>query len=121
MNSVSEVLKNKVKGLHYGNRILLPFQVHILKVVVENDIIMDFSCSGRGAEYNINDEFTEIYFHDFKNLEDVISRYETIKLVVVEKGNDIFELGNHKKLALHIKDQHKLEIEEINNDIMFID
>ena len=86
MKPLSEILKSKKNGLYYGNRVILPFVVDILKAVIENDIITDFSQSGKGAHYFKSKLFTEIYFYDFKQLSEVISEYETIKLVVVEEG-----------------------------------
>lgn len=122
MKTIEEVLKNKLTGLHYGNRVLLPFVADVLKAVIENDIITDFSSTKTGAHYNIHDEFTEIYFYDYKNLSEVVSKFETIKLIVVEKGKDIFDFSNHIKLALHLQEKHKLAIETLNdNDILFIE
>jgi len=121
MKSLKEVLNNKDFGLFYGNRILLPFAAEILKAVIERDIIMDFSTSDKGAKYTISNDYTEIYFYDYKNLLDVVSKYEMIKLVVVEKGKNIFDLSNHKKISLHLVENHKLTIEELNDDSLFIE
>lgn len=121
MRTIDEVFRNNLHGLHYDNRIILPFKVEILKAIVENDIITDFSTVHSGAQYKINDEFTEIYFYDYKNLSEVVTQFETIKLVVVEKGKDLFDFANHRKLALHLLDKHKLTIEELNEDILFIE
>jgi hypothetical protein len=121
MRTLDEVLKNNINGLHYGNRVLLPFKADILKAVVENDIIMDFSSQRKEACYNKYDNFTEIYFFEYPNLEEVVTEFETIKLVIVEEGKDIFDFENHRKLALHIKENHKLIIEETNEDILFIE
>lgn len=122
MRTLDDALKNNLIGLHYGNRILLPFKVNILKAVVEKEIIMDFSSTKSGACYKIFDEYTEIYFYDYKNLSEVISEFEKIKLVVVEKGKDLFDFSNHRKLALHIEENHKLTITEIKDDsLLFIE
>ncbi len=121
MRKLNDVIKNKIDGLYYGNRVLLPFICDILKAVIENDIIMDFSTSNKGAEYFKRENFTEVYFHDFENLNEIVGKFETIKLVVVENGDDIFDLANHKKLALHLQKNHKLTIEETNEDILFIE
>jgi hypothetical protein len=121
MRSIDEVLKNNLHGLHYGNRILLPFQVDILKAIVDDEIIMDFSSKNEGACYTVYDSFTEIYFYDFKNLQEVVTEFEKIKLVVVEKGKDIFDFSNHRKISLQVLEKHKLIITEINEDILFIE
>lgn len=121
MRTLDEVLKIKLHGLHYGNRLLLPFPAVILKAVVENDIIMDFSSLGKGAHYTINNGVTEIYFYDYKNLAEVVSKFETIKLVVVEADKDIFDFSNHRKIALRLGEKHKLLIEELNEETLFIE
>lgn len=121
MRTIDEVLKNNLHGLHYDNRIILPFRAEILKAIVENDIVTDFSSVNSGAHYKISDDFTDVYFYDYKNLSEVVTEYETIKLVVVEKGKDLFDFSNHRKLALHLLDKHKLTIEELNEDILFIE
>lgn len=121
MKKLNEVLENKINGMYYGNRILLPFKAEILKAVIEEDIITDFSDFSEQAEYNINDTFTEIYFYSYENLSDFITDFETIKLIAVEEGEDIFNKHNHKKLILHLKENHILEIEEAGKDTIFID
>ena len=121
MRTIEEVLKNNIGGLFYGNRVLLPFRADILKAIIEKDIITDFSTTHKGAQYNITDSFTEIYFLDYKELAESISEFETIKLVVVEKVKDVFEHSNHKRLILHIKEKHLLKIEEANGEILFIE
>lgn len=121
MKSLDEVLKNKIKALHYGNRILLPFSAYILKAVVEKEIITDFGPASTGASVNETQDFLEIYFLDYPDLSESISEYESIKLVVVEKGKDVFDFANHKKISLHFKEKHLVEIEEIDDDILFIE
>lgn len=121
MKTLDDALKNNSHGLHYGNRVLLPFKVDILKAVIENDIITDFSSTKKGASYSVNNGFTEIYFYDYENLEDVVTMHEKIKLVVVEKEKDIFNFSQHRKIALHVDENHKLLISEINEDTLFIE
>jgi len=121
MRSFDDVIKNKIDGLYYGNRILLPFICDVLKVIIEHDIIMDFSTSAKGAQYVKRESFTEIYFHDYTDLTEIITKFEKIKLVVVEDKRDIFDLSNHKKVSLHLQKNHKLIIEETNEDILFIE
>lgn len=121
MRTIDDALKNNINALHYGNRVLLPFVVDIVKAGVENDIITDFSSKQSGAEYNKHDDFTEVYFHDYKSLIDVVSKYEVIKLIVVEKGKDLFDIKNHRKLTIDLFEHHKAEIKEITDDQIFIE
>ncbi len=119
--TISDTLENKLNGLYYGNRILLPFSCYVLKIIIEDDILMDFSPSSKSIYLNETDSFTEIYFKDFKNLKDTISKYESVKLIAVEKNKDIFQMENHIKLALKVGDNHKLIIEKTDEDILFLE
>ena len=121
MRSLDDVIKNKVNGLYYGNRVLLPFKAEILKAIIEKNIITDFSATHKGAHCTIAGNYTEIYFLDYVDLSDEISKYETIKLVLVEEGKDIFDINNHKKLLLHLKENHQLLIQEATEEILFIE
>ena len=101
MKSLSQVLKEKKSGLYFGNRVLLPFSCHIIKLNIENDLITDFSSCCKGVYVSENPDFMEIYFHDYKDLGEVITKFEAIKLIVVEKGKDVFDTKNHITIALH--------------------
>lgn len=121
MKKLKEVLENKLSGMYYGNRVLLPFKADILKAIIENDIIMDFSDFSEQAEYEIKDDRTEIYFYGYDDLNNFVTKYETIKLIVVEEGDSIFNRENHKRLILHVKENHELKIEEAGEDSIFIE
>lgn len=121
MKTIDETVKNNINGLYYGNRVLLPFKAEILKAIIEKDIITDFSTTHKGAQYNKTEYYTEIYFLDYDDLAESLSKYETIKLVVVEDGKDIFDLKNHKRLILHLQEKHVIRIEEADGEILFIE
>lgn len=121
MRSIEDVLNNKISGLYYGNRVILPFIVNPLKIVIESDIITDFSISSKGAYISERESFMDIYFLEYKNLKDSIKKYECIKMIAVEKGKDIFDFNNHKKIALRLDKGHRLIIEKLDEDIAFIE
>lgn len=121
MSTLNEVLTKNLHGLYYGNRILLPFKADILKAVIEKSIITDFSDFSEQAEYEIKDNRTEIYFYEYADLSEFITTYETIKLIVVEEGRDIFDTKNHIKLILHLNDGHEIKIEEAGENFLFIE
>lgn len=121
MKSISEVLKEKKSGLYFGNRVLLPFSCHIIKLNIENDLITDFSPSDKGVHVSENPDFMEIYFYDYKDLSDVVTKFEAIKIIVVEKGKDIFNPKNHIALALHPEENHILRIEKLGENQIFIE
>jgi len=118
---IDDVISKEKQGLHYGNRLILPCEVEILKIVFNNAIIMDFSSSKYGAEYNIKNGFTEIYFNEVKSVEDELSKFESIKMIVVDKNKSLFDLNNHRKIALHTLDNHILKITKLDDDVLFIE
>ena len=70
MKTIDEVLKSKNNGLYYGNRIILPFKGTLLKVVMEDDIITDFSTSSKLIHIHEGDDYLDIYFKDYEHLKD---------------------------------------------------
>jgi hypothetical protein len=121
MNNLNEIIEKNIHGLYYGSRVLLPFSAVILKAVIESDIITDFSSHSKDALVTLTEDYTEIYFLEYKDIEESIKQFENIKLVLVEKGKDIFDFQNHEKIALYLEENHKLRIEKINDDILFIE
>ena len=121
MYSIEEVLNQKLYGLHYYNRLILPFSAHFFKVIVSADIITDFSPGSKGIYIRETEDFTGVYFLEYKDLNDAISKYEAIKVVVVEKGKDIFDFNNHIKLSLYLESEHKVKIEKCDQDIIFLE
>ncbi len=121
MSTIEDMLKNNKGGLYYGNRALLPFTCNLLKVIIDDEIIMDFSSTSKAISYTSFEDFCEIYFKQYKNLKDVVSKYESIKLIAVDKDKDIFNFDNHIKLVIRVEDEHKLKIEKTDEDILFIE
>ena len=121
MHSIDEVLSKKLYGLQYYNRLILPFKAEFLKVIVADDIITDFSPASKGIFIRETEDYTGVYFLEYKELKDVVSKYEKIKVVVVEKGKDIFDFNNHIKLALSLEGHHKVKIEKCDQDIIFLE
>lgn len=121
MVTLDEALKQGLTGLYYGNRIILPFTFYPLKIVMEKDIISDFSSNARGAEMVEHKDFIDLYFFDYPVLREVITKFENIKMVIVEKDKDIFDFGNHRKIALYLKEKHQVTIEETDKDILFLE
>lgn len=121
MKSLNEVLENKINAQYYGTRILLPFACEILKVIIEKDIITDFSIKSRSASQKITENYTELYLFGYNELQASLSKYEMIKMIVVEKGDDIFDVKSHEKVGLRVVSNHQLSIERIGDDILFFD
>lgn len=121
MTSVNDALKRKLYGFHYRNRLLLPFKAHFLKVIVNTDIITDFSPASKGIYLKEENSFTDVYFYDYADLKTVVKKFDAIKMIVVEKDRNVFNFDNHIKLALYLEDKHYLKIEKVDEDILFVD
>lgn len=121
MKTLNEVLNEKSDGLLYGNRVLLPFQAEILKIVIDTEIITDFSKQLHGAHVRVTELYTEIYFLDYKIIKDELPKYDVIKMVVVQKGDDIFNFSNHIPIELRIDGKHRLSIKKIGDDLIFFE
>lgn len=121
MHSLQKVLDEKIIGLHYGNRVLLPFSADILKVVFGHEIITDFNGTKHGASYSIKDNFTEVYFYDLRSLYEDLGKFETVKMTIVETGKDIFDFKNHITLSVSPKDRHGLNIEKLDENILYFE
>ena len=121
MNSIQKAISENKKGLCYGPRILLPFVCDILKAVIDNDIITDFSRYSKCAYYQKHDDSTEVYFFCHEEIIEDVSKYEIIKMIAVAEEEDIFDLKNHMKLSLNPLENHILEITELGEDVIFIE
>ena len=73
MKRIVDVIATKQHGLYFGNRVLLPFHGYLLKIVIDDHILMDFSPSSKEIHVHETEAFMEIYFKDYKNLHDIIS------------------------------------------------
>lgn len=121
MFSLERALKENKNGLFYGTRVILPFVVDILKAVIDSDIITDFSPMSEGAYYEKHEKYTEIYFFDHEDILKDVSKYETIKMIVVDEDDDMFNFSSHRRIALNPVEKHKLEISVVSDDVPFIE
>jgi len=121
VNSLDRALQEKKCGLYYGTRVILPFAADILKAVIDKDMITDFSPMSDGAYYEIQENFTEIYFFDHEDILKDVSKYETIKLIIVDEDDDMFDFSTHRKISLNPIEHHKLELTELGDDVLFIE
>jgi hypothetical protein len=121
MSGINEALEKKKQGFCFGNRLLLPFHGYVLKIVVNNDIIMNFSRASKEAIIGETEAFTEIYIPQHEDLKEAVGKYETIKVLIVEKDEDVFDKNNHIKLLLRLGEDHQLTIEKTDEDTLFIE
>ena len=121
MDTIKDALDKNMNGLCYGNRIILPFKASFLKIVIEDDILTDFSPSSKGIYVREDENYTDLYFLEIKDLKESTSKYENIKMVLCEKNENIFDVKNHKKIALYLEEKHNVKIEKTDEDILFIE
>lgn len=121
MKTLQNAIDEAVKALYYGNRLLLPFKVDILKIVIENDIITNFNSDKHDAKYFVRDSFTEIYFNDFKDIGAHAKDNDIIKMTVVEKGNDLFDTKKHIAIGLTYFSGHQLNIDKLDDEILYFE
>ena len=60
--------------------------IDILKLIIDDEIVMDFRPPHNKAEYIQHYDFTEIYFTEIKDVHELVSKYENVKMIVVESG-----------------------------------
>lgn len=121
MSKISEALALNKNGLHYNNRLILPFKCHLLKIMIEEDIITDFSSCSPHVDIMEYENFTDIYFKKYKDLKDELSQFENIKMIICEKDADIFDLNSHLKLILYLENDHIVRIETPSENQIVID
>lgn len=121
MTKIKTALESKRNGIYYNNRIILPFKCEFLKIIFENKIITDFSSGNTDVEIVEHENFTDIYFKKYKDIQNEFSKYESIKLIVCEKDADIFDFNNHIKLLLYIENEHIIKIELPDENQIIID
>lgn len=121
MSLLDKTINEKKHGMFYGSRVMVPFVADVLKAVIDDEIITDFSPVSEGAYYEKFDDYTEIYFFEHEDILTDVSKYETIKMIVVEEGEDLFDFETHRKISLNPKENHILEIEELSDDTVFIE
>jgi hypothetical protein len=121
MYSIQEVVEKKINGIFYGNRLILPFKANYLKIILEDEIITDFSPQGGNVHINDSGSYTDMYFLKINDLKPKISKYESIKMIITEKDADIFDSNNHIKISIYLEDPNTLRIEKTSSDVLFIE
>lgn len=121
MSTVKKALEEKKHGIYYNNRVILPFKCEFLKIIFEDHIFTDFSSNSPDVEIIEHENFTDIYFKKYKDIQTELSKFENIKLIISEKNDDIFDFSKHIKLLLYIENDHRIRIELPDNNHIIID
>jgi len=118
---IEKAIENKKNGLWYGNRLILPFTAHILKIVFDDKILTDFSMNSDDVQIDNEEDHISVWFLSTDDLSSIISKWENIKIIAVNTGEDLFDLNNHRKLSIKIQEKHNVEINYTDDDILFIE
>ncbi len=121
MSTVKQALEQKKNGIYYNNRIILPFKCEFLKIIFEDLNITDFSRSSKEVEIIEHENFTDVYFKRYHDLQQELSKYESIKLIICEKNDDIFDFNKHIKLLLYLENEHIVRIELPDENQIIVD
>jgi hypothetical protein len=119
--SIYEAIALGKHGLWVGNRLLLPFHGHFLKIVIGDEIITDFSMHSRFVEIDNYESFTSIYFLKYDDLKDIVTESKPIRIIVVEEHDDVFSVNSHKKLSLFFREKHEVVIENNSEELTFLE
>ncbi|MDX2003430.1 MAG: hypothetical protein SFW35_13425 [Chitinophagales bacterium] len=117
--TIAEAVRNNRKGFYLYNRIILPFKGQVLKLIIHDDIHIDFAYD-EDIEVSQDPQNTSIYLRGIR-LDKFIDSYKTIKLVCAEWDADLTDASNHIKLICKIQDQHCVMISKPDENTLFIE
>ena len=118
--TIKYALKNNRKGFHIGNRIILPFKCHLIKLIADSDIVTEFSGSD-DIQISQSPKNTSVYFTERGAIRSMIDNYKVVKLIACEEDSDLTLVDNHIKLVCEIDSNHVVLIYEPNEDMLFIE
>lgn len=118
--TVKEALEQKKKGFYIGNRMILPFQCHLIEMIVDDEQVTEF-VGNPDVKISHDDGFTSIYLRLAGRFKNYVNSYKLIRLIVTEQGADLCDIRQHIKIIVHVREKHILEIEKPSEDILFIE
>ena len=118
--TIKYALKNNRKGFHIGNRIILPFKCHLIKLIADSHIVTEFSGSD-DIKITQSPKNTSVYFTERGAIRSMIDKYKVVKLIACEEDSDLTTADNHIKLVCEIDSNHVVLIYEPNEDMLFIE
>jgi len=118
--TIHKALSENRKGFHIGNRLILPFKCQLIKLIAKKEIYHEFVGS---KDIKISQDFanTSIYFRIIGDLENMIGSYDTVKLIVAEYDADLCDPTTHIKLICKMTDDHNVDVQIPDADMIFIE
>ena len=126
--TIREALAETKQGFVYGNKILLPFRMHLLGIWIGHDMsfisspdkYVDFLPGSREIGYKEYDSFTEIVFRKHHNLSKEFGKHKGhVTLFCCESKSDPFTTSDHLYVKLCFRDDTngvKLQLSDEETD-----
>ena len=113
------VINSDKKGYHTGKRMILPFKCNIIKLIVDGHIFTELVGS---EDIKISQDFqnTSIYFREIGKLKQFEGSYSLIRIIIAPWEEDLTDKTQHIKLICKIVENHEVEIELPDQDVLFI-
>ncbi len=117
---IIEIIKSDKKAFHIGNRMILPFRVNIIKLVVDSHIFTEF-VGNEDVKISQDKQNTSIYFREVGRLSAFANTYKSIKIVMASEEADLSNPATHIKCIVHVLDNHQASLEVPGEDDLFIE
>ena len=111
--TIEECIAEGRKGFTVGNRISLPFLLDPIRILItqptslvgSETIVTDFSPTSKVVSIIEKEDRTDIYIKPVEDLQERFGHWKG-KIIVTccNKGDDIFDLSNHKRLSFTFRD-----------------
>jgi len=117
--ALQEIINSDKKGYYTGKRMILPFKCNIIKLIVDGHIFTEFVGS---EDIKISQDFqnTSIYFREIGKLKQFEGSYSLIRIIIAPWEEDLTDKTQHIKLICKIVENHEVEIELPDQDVLFI-
>ena len=117
---IVEIIASEKKAFHIGNRMILPFKVNIIKLVVDSHIFTEFVGS-EDVKISQDKNNTSIYFREVGRLSAFENTYKNIKIIMASEEADLTDRSQHIKCICHILENHEASLEIPGEDDLFIE
>lgn len=114
-----DIINSNKKGYYSGNRMIFPFKCNFIKIIADSHIMTEFK---KNNDLTVSQEplNTSLYFREIGRLNDFEDGYQYIKIVLASLEDDLSNPDNHIKILAKIEENHRVEFEIPNDDVLFI-
>ncbi len=118
--TIENAIKKGKKGFYIGHRLILPFRCQLLKIIFDNHIYTQL-VNNKDVVIDQGPQNTSIYVLEEGNLRNYIHNYEYIKLIACEMDADLSDPKTHQKVVCKVLDDHMVDINYPDDDVLFIE